>query len=45
MSGEFVANYVQDCLLNGIQLPADMRKCAEDEIQSISLEISKIEKL
>ena len=45
MSGEFVAEYVQECIQKGIQFPADIRKCAEDEIDGINEEIQKIEEL
>ena len=45
MSGEFVAEYVQECVKNGIQFPADIRKCAEKEISEINGEVQKIELL
>ena len=45
MSGEFVAEYVQECVKEGIQFPADIRKRAEIEISEINTEIKKIESL
>jgi len=45
MPVEFVADYVQECLSKGVQLPADIRKCAEDEISKINESIQKIEEL
>lgn len=45
MSGEFVAEYVQECIDEGIRCPADIRKRAESEISTINDEIQKIETL
>jgi len=45
MFGEFVADYVQECIKQGIQFPSDIRKCAEEEINRINDEIQKIELL
>ena len=45
MSGEFVADYVQECITKGIQSPPDIRKRAEEEISKINEEIQKIEVL
>ena len=45
MSGEFVAEYVQECVDEGIRCPADIRKRAESEISKINDEIQKIETL
>lgn len=45
MSGEFVAEYVQECLQQGVQCPADIRRRAESEISGINEEIQKIEEL
>jgi len=45
MSGEFVADYVQGCLEKGVHAPADIRKCAEEEISKINEDIQKIEDL
>lgn len=45
MSGEFVAEYVQECIKDGIQRPADIRRRAELEISGINDEIQKIESL
>lgn len=45
MSGEFVAEYVQECLQNGVKSPIDIRKCAEEDIELINDEIQKIELL
>lgn len=45
MSGEFVAEYVQECIQQGVQCPADIRRRAEMEISEINDEIQKIEVL
>ena len=45
MSGKFVAEYVQECLKKGVQRPADIRKCAEEEIAEINIQIQKNESL
>lgn len=45
MSKEFVAEYIQACLLKGVQSIPDIRQEAEDEISKINEEISKIEDL
>lgn len=45
MLGEFVSNYIQESVLNGVCKPADIRARAETDILDIDKEIKKIESL